>query len=181
MENQMKHYVVLEVETTGVSAVNDEIIEIAAIEAFENDIKNRYHSYVKPSKEIPENIEKITGIDNEMVKDAPSIDEVLPELFDFIGDKVVVGYHNSDFDFKFITARKGQEMPVKAVDVWKLIKEILPGLRHTTLSDAAEIFGFNGEPRTKMESVEVIMRLFERLRACPCGNELLLKELYETV
>lgn len=94
-------YVVLDIETTGLDAVNNEIIEIGAIKIHNRKIIDSFNSFVAPVNSIPAHITKLTGITQDMVKDAPAIKTVLPEFFDFCGDAALAA-HNASFDINFI-------------------------------------------------------------------------------
>ncbi len=94
-------FVVFDLETTGLSSSNNEIIEIGAYR-YESDIPvEHFHSYVKPKGKISDKIRAITGITNEMVENAPTIAEVLPKFIEFIGEDTLIA-HNASFDMSFI-------------------------------------------------------------------------------
>ena len=94
-------FVVFDLETTGVSADADQIIEIGAVKIVGGEIVDRYSTFVNPQIPIPFEIEKLTGISDPMVMDAPTIDAVLPEFLEFCGDSVLVA-HNAGFDLDFL-------------------------------------------------------------------------------
>ncbi len=94
-------YVVFDLETTGFDAINDEIIEIGALKYKNNELVEEFSVLVKPARSIPRTITDITGINNEMVKDAKNIQEVLPKFLEFIETLPLVA-HNSSFDISFI-------------------------------------------------------------------------------
>ena len=94
-------FVVFDIETTGLSSLNDKIIEIGAVRVKSGVILERYDTFVDPGISIPQRITELTGITDEMVSGARKIDEVLPEFLDFIGDKLLVA-HNANFDTSFI-------------------------------------------------------------------------------
>jgi len=94
-------FVVLDFETTGLDPSNDEIIEVGAIKVIGGVGDSEFSALVKPSCPVSDFITNLTGITNEMVVDSPSIEEVLPELLDFIGDLPVLG-HNIHFDVNFL-------------------------------------------------------------------------------
>ncbi len=94
-------YTVLDIETTGLDPMFDEIIELSAIR-YENDTEiSRFSTLVKPEERIDSYITELTGITNNMVKGAPAIDVALPQFISFIGNDVLVG-HNVNFDINFI-------------------------------------------------------------------------------
>lgn len=94
-------YVVIDIETTGLSPEYDEIIEIGAIKIKDNEVVEEYNSLVKPKQKISSFIENLTGITNEMVKDAPKIKDILPKFKEFILDNYILGY-NVNFDINFL-------------------------------------------------------------------------------
>ncbi len=103
LKNLFKDFVVIDVETTGLSAKDDEIIEISVVK-FKNYTPIEYMStLVRPQEYIREEITKINNITNEMVKDSPSISQVVDSFSDFIKGFNIVGY-NLEFDLKFLYA-----------------------------------------------------------------------------
>ena len=94
-------FVVFDIETTGLSNVNDRITEIGAIKIRNGKIVDDFSSLINPKIPIPEKITKLTGIDDLMVANAPTIEKILPEFWDFVGESPLVA-HNADFDIGFI-------------------------------------------------------------------------------
>ena len=94
-------YVVVDLETTGLSPYNgDEIIEIGVTEIKKDNIKLNYSKLIKPRGIISSTITNITNISNEMVENAESIEKVLPRFRDYIGDRTMIA-HNAKFDVGF--------------------------------------------------------------------------------
>ncbi len=94
-------YVVFDLETTGLSAVNNRIIEIGAVKVEGARITDRFSTFVNPGEPIPFEIEQLTGISDDMVIHAPAIEDVLPEFLDFCKGCVLIA-HNASFDAGFI-------------------------------------------------------------------------------
>ena len=94
-------FVVFDVETTGLDSAKDEIIEIGACKIKNGKIVEVFSTFVKPSKKIPAEITDLTGITDEMVKDAPTINYVLPDFYKFCYNATIVA-HNLQFDMGFI-------------------------------------------------------------------------------
>lgn len=98
----MNNYVVVDLETTGLDPYKGcEIIEIGITEITQNAIIKNYSRLIKPKSYIPEFITEITGITNQMVMNEKSIEEVLPNFRDYIGNKTIIA-HNAKFDLKFL-------------------------------------------------------------------------------
>lgn len=94
-------YTIIDIETTGLDPTNDKIIELAALKVRDNKIVNNYSTLINPKIEIDTFITELTGITNEMLKNAPVIEEKLQEYIDFIGEDIIIG-HNINFDINFI-------------------------------------------------------------------------------
>ncbi|HOO32500.1 MAG TPA: PolC-type DNA polymerase III [Thermotogota bacterium] len=105
-------YVVFDFETTGLSPLNDEIIEFGAVKVVNGEVTETFSELVDPGRPISEKISEITGITNEMLKGQPKIDEVLPRFMEFIAGTVLVA-HNANFDYRFL---KQQALKVLGLD-----------------------------------------------------------------
>src|SRR5690554_1990693 len=90
-------YVVYDLETTGLSSIYNEIIEIAGVKIENGLIVDEFNAYVRPEQEITEFITSLTSITNDDVRGADSIDIVMPKFKEFIGDSILVA-HNATFD-----------------------------------------------------------------------------------
>lgn len=99
-------YVVLDFETTGLRAGADQIIQIGAIRYFDHWKDEQMDVLINPQRYISPTITRLTGITNEMVEDAPTIDEKLGELIEFIGELPIIA-HNASFDMGFLYALEG--------------------------------------------------------------------------
>ncbi len=93
-------FTVIDIETTGLSKYQHKITEIAAARMRNGKIIERYQTLINPQERIPSFITRMTGITNEMVKDAPTIKQELPNFIEFLNDDVFVA-HNATFDFGF--------------------------------------------------------------------------------
>ena len=139
----MKDYVVMDLETTGFSTDTCDIIEIGAIKVENNIVVSAYNELINPKIYIPRNIQNLTGITNEDVKDCDTLDIVLHRFSDYVGELPLVGY-NLPFDYGFLLA-KGKNLgidftnkgKVKGIDVLKLARRYLD-LPSYKLIDVAE-------------------------------------------
>ncbi|MED0674575.1 MULTISPECIES: PolC-type DNA polymerase III [Aneurinibacillus] len=141
-------YVIFDVETTGLSVVNNTIIEIAGVKMKNGEIIGRYESFVNPHEPIPLNIQQLTNITDDMVKDAPELDQVIREFVDFVGDAVLVA-HNAKFDMGFLQAslKKVGLPPIgnPFFDTLELARFLYPGMRNHRLNTLAEKFNVSLE------------------------------------
>ena len=133
-------FVVFDIETTGFSPVNNRIIEIGAVKVRDGNIVDRFSAFVNPQVPIPYEIEKLTGIRDDMVADAPVIEEVLPRFLDFCRGCVLVA-HNANFDMSFIqenTRRQGLFKEDTYVDTVGISRVLLKGQSKHTLDAVAK-------------------------------------------
>lgn len=140
-------FVVFDLETTGLSAERDEIIEIGAVKVENGKITERFSEFVNPHIPIPEKIQKLTGINDGMVADAEGIDVLLPKFLEFSGDCVFVA-HNADFDMSFIKAkckRLGLERSFVSLDTLELSRAMFPELSKHKLDTVAKHLGVSLE------------------------------------
>ncbi len=121
-------YVVFDIETTGLSAYNDKITEIGAIKIKNGETIGEFSQLINPQIPIPPKITQLTGINDDMVADKPTIEEVLPEFLDFCENAVIVA-HNASFDTGFIRKNAtdmGLSFHNKIVDTLRISRELLP-------------------------------------------------------
>ncbi|MDD3264122.1 MAG: 3'-5' exonuclease [Candidatus Nanoarchaeia archaeon] len=97
----LKDYIVLDIETTGLSRFYHNIIEICAIKYKNHKEVDRFETLVNPECHIPSFIHNLTGINDKMVKDAPLIQDVIYDLYKFLENYIIIG-HNISFDYNFI-------------------------------------------------------------------------------
>ena len=136
-------YVVFDLETTGFSSKNDKIIEIGAVKIQNGVIVDNFSEFVNPRRPIPYKIIELTGINDDMVRDAQSIEDVLPRFLEFIGDSVVVA-HNANFDCSFISKNcndLGLEFSPTVVDTVPLCRFLYPELKSVKLNLVAKYLG----------------------------------------
>ena len=96
------NYVVFDLETTGTSPKKDGIVEISALRVRDGEVVEEFTSLVNPMMHIPYYASQVNGITDDMVEDEPTIDDILPEFINFIGEDVLVGHNIHCFDMKYI-------------------------------------------------------------------------------
>ncbi len=140
-------YVVFDLETTGLMKETDKIIEIGAVKVKNGEIVDRFSAFVNPSVALSEKIVNLTGITDDMLKDEPSEDVVLPEFCKFFGDAVLVA-HNANFDVGFVrqwAKRNNLEINNTVVDTVELAKLLFPQLSRYKLDVVAKHLGVSLE------------------------------------
>ncbi|MHC1721223.1 MAG: PolC-type DNA polymerase III [Clostridiaceae bacterium] len=137
--------VIFDIETTGFSCNNHKIIEIGAIKLESGRITDTFNEFINPGTPIPNKIVELTGIKDEMVKDAEKVDTVLKRFMDFAGDSILVA-HNSSFDMSFIRKNcidLGIKCDNGVMDTLALAKFALPELKKYKLDSIARHLKIN--------------------------------------
>ena len=160
-------YIAFDIETTGLDPMYDEIIEIGAIKIENGKEIETFSTLIKPEYEINDFITELTGITNEMVQNAPKINEVLTRFMDFIKDSIILG-HNINFDINFIYDNLINEdmHPITNdfIDTLRLSRRLLPELKHHRLSDLANYYNIDttGSHRS-LTDVRITIDIFKNL------------------
>ncbi len=146
-QNLSDDCVVFDLETTGFSAQNDEIIEIGAVKVSGGKVIDNYSVFVNPGRPIPYHITELTSIDDEMVKDAKTIEEILPEFLEFC-QGCTLAAHNADFDVGFIeakAARMGIPVDFTVLDTVQMARLLLTSLSKFKLNTVCKHLGIHQE------------------------------------
>lgn len=166
-----KTYVVLDFETTGFKPPKDRITEIGAVKIVNGEFVDTFETLINPERNIPYNIQKIVGIKNEMVKNAPKIEEVLPKFLDWIGEDSVLVAHNSDFDLMFLNFEvenlKGEVLANESICTLRLARKLLKGLKQKGLLTISKHFGINLKHHRALEdataTAKILLKFFQML------------------
>ena len=143
-DSLLPRFVAIDVETTGLKATSQRIIEVALVR-FEDGIETgRFNKLVNPGRRIPEYISKLTGIRDDDVVDAAPFADLAEQVVEFLGNDVLVG-HNVGFDIGFLDAELGRvhigKLINEAVDTLTLATRLVPGLRRPSLDRVARQVG----------------------------------------
>lgn len=145
--SRLNRYVVVDLETTGLGAKLDKIIEIGAVRIIDGKIDDTYGCLVNPKMPIPQRVVELTGITNEMALSGEDMDEAVQRLLYFIGDDMVVG-HNVNFDYSFIkqwAVNHKYPLEISGADTLKLARTILPPDQPKKLESLCSYFDINRE------------------------------------
>jgi len=159
-------FVVFDIETTGFSPIKNRIIEIGAVKVEKGEITERFSAFVNPQVPIPFEIEKLTGIKDDMVMDAEQIDVVLPQFLEFCAGCVLVA-HNANFDMSFIVenaARLGYGTEFTYVDTVPIARILLPNQAKHTLDAVAKGLGVSLENHHRaVDDAEATAKIFVKM------------------
>lgn len=166
--------VAFDLETTGLSPANDDIIEVGAVKfqlvnkgkGLEVIEKGTFESFVKPDRLIPPDATRVNHITNEMVENAPSAKEVLPNFLRFCGQSSVLVAHNGHgFDGPFLTKalqRKGMMVPkLPILDSLKLSRNFMPESSSHKLGEIAARFIAAGEITMALNQADLHRALYD--------------------
>lgn len=191
LNKYVSNYVVFDLETTGISTTDDEVVEISAVKVKDGEVTDEFTTLVNPGRHIPEQASAVNGITDEMVADSPCFDEALADFLEFAGDMILVGHNIHSFDLKFLyrDAKKfwGKDIENDYVDTLSLSRECHPELSHHKLVDMAEHYGISSEGAHRaLNDCRMNQKVYEMLgrelnnperakviKKCPkCGNTL---------
>ena len=157
-------YSVLDIETTGLSKNTDKITEFGIIKVKNGERLGEFECFVNPEKEIPQRVVEVTNITNDMVKDAETIDKVLPKVLDFVKDTVLVA-HNATFDIGFIkhnADQLGLEFNPTYIDSLPLAKELFPHFKKFKLGIIADNLGIEVDVAHRaLADVDTLVKVME--------------------
>ena len=168
----MQTIVALDIETTGLDADRDAIIEIGAVKFKGGRVEAEWSSLVNPRRHVPEFITSLTGIDDAMLRQAPTFQEIVPALADFVGEATILG-HNISFDLSFLAKRIRLGLN-SVIDTYELAAVLLPSASRYNLGALGKELGVL-LPATHRAlddarvTQAVYLRLLERARELPQG------------
>lgn len=162
-----QQYVAIDIEATGMQAGKDEILEIGVVTFDLESIGERYTTFVRPTRTVPLDIVRLTGIDDRTLIGAPAFGDVAPRISEVIGDREIVG-HSVQFDVNML---KGAGLPVsnRQIDTHQLASVILPDLPDYSLVTTAAALGIPTDTSHRAlhdaeVSVQVLWALMRRLQ-----------------
>ena len=159
-------FICFDIETTGLSATRDKITEIGAVKVENGVITDTFSTFANPEMPIPQKITQLTGITDDMVKDAPSQSEAVGAFLEFAGDNVLVA-HNAPFDTSFIAKAcedMGREYNYTSIDTVAISRAILTDIKNCKLDTVAKFLrlgDFNHHRAT--DDAEMLARIFINL------------------
>lgn len=169
-------YAIVDIETTGGYAANHRITEVAIHLHDGLQVVDRYHTLINPGRNIPYYITGLTGITGEMVLDAPTFEEIAPELLQRLDGKIFVA-HNAHFDYSFLKREfelAGHNWQAKKLCTVRLSRKIIPGLRSYSLGSLSESLGIHIENRHRANGdASATVKIFDLLLRRDADNHIL--------
>ena len=169
----IQDYVCLDLETTGLDPKTDKIIEMGAVKVRGGEIVDTFQSFVNPGRMLPEKIVELTGICDEDLKDAMSIETVIPKFLEFSGNDCFLG-HSVLFDYSFmkkaVVNLDGKNKYEKfGIDTLKISRKHLASLESRKLSYLCAYYGIDQKAHRALGDAMATHFLYQRL----------LKDFYE--
>jgi ATP-dependent DNA helicase DinG len=167
----MPSIISLDIETTGLNSEVDAVTEIGAVRFNGHRIEAEWTRLINPGRPIPPAIAQLTGITNEMVRNAPPLKAVLHELEDFVGDAPIIG-HNVRFDLSFLQRHRICQYN-EALDTYEMAAVLMPTASRYNLSSLAQALGIpllEDAHRALADARvthSVFLRLYEKARGLP--------------
>ena len=166
--NFVDNYVLVDIETTGLSPINDEIIEIGAIKVKENRIVDEYNELIKINRRLSPFITNLTGITDAMLRHGKLPSVVFKEFVDFVEDDVIIG-HNVNFDYGFLCDKCKKyinyNLENERIDTMYLAKKLVPNSINYKLGTLANYFNVSYEGAHRgLKDVEITYEVYNHLR-----------------
>ena len=162
------NYAIVDIETTGGHASANGITEISVYVHDGNRVIKHFETLINPQQHIPRFITSLTGIDNDMVADAPAFDEIADVLFEILNDNIFIA-HNVNFDYSFIKhqlKQSGYDLTAKKLCTVRLGRKVFPGLPSYSLGNLCRSLKINIENRHRAGGdAKATVKLFEYMLA----------------
>lgn len=157
-------YIALDLEMTGLNPKLDKMIEIGAVKVIDGKIEDTFESLVDPGRQLSDDIIRLTGITNEMLKDAKAPQEVCPPLYGFLDGFVLLG-HGLQFDYSFLkkyAVNADILYEADGIDTLKLARKLLAGTESNRLSDLCVYFGIEHRAHRALSDALAAHKLYQR-------------------
>lgn len=171
---QLKNYVSIDIETTGLNPKTDRIIEVGAVRVYDGKICEIKNWLINPRCELSDFIKDLTKIDEAMLEDAPYIEETLPEVIEFCKDDVLLG-HNIMMDFSFLkrnAVNRKFTFEKYGIDTLKLARVIFADMEKKNLGFLCDKLGIAAENKHRAaDDALATVELFWKMEEAAKGRE----------
>ena len=164
-KTMINSYISIDLETTGLNPKQDKIIEIGAIKVMDGRKADTFSTFVNPGRKLEERITELTGITQEQVDAAPEIENVLPQLLEFLEELPLLG-HRILFDYSFLKkAAVNQKFTFEkqGIDTLRIARVFLPQLEHRTLEYLCKYYEIPHTAHRAIGDAEATSQLYQLL------------------
>ena len=161
----VQEFICIDLETTGLNPKRDRIIEIGAVKVRNGQIVDTFQQLVDPKQELEERVEMLTGISSMELKGQPTIQEILPELKEFLGEDILLG-HRVLFDYSFLKRTfTNEKIPFerKGIDTLKLARQFVTDLESKKLESLCKHYGITHQAHRALGDAQATVELYRIL------------------
>ncbi len=165
MREVIKDYLCLDIETTGLNPKTEKIIEIGAVRVRNGSITESFASLVSPGRLLEERITDLTGITDEMLKNAPAKEEVIPKFLEFAGEDILLG-HSVLFDYSFLkkaAVNCNYQFERMGIDTLKIARKFLPEVESRSLGYLCSYYGIEHHAHRALADAQATVELYRKL------------------
>jgi len=158
-------YISIDLETTGLNPKLDKITEIGAVKVIDGKITDTFSTLVNPGRKLEDRIVELTGIQDEELENAPYIEDIFPQLQDFLGEETLLG-HSILFDYSFLkkaAVNQKQVFEKQAIDTLKIARKYLTALEHRNLDYLCEYYQIPHHAHRALADAEATHYLYQKL------------------
>lgn len=163
-DNVIYDYIIFDIETTGLNKQNDDVIQLSALKIINDKVVDKINTFIKPKTNIPEKITYLTGIKNEDVYNAPSIDETINKFSLFIEGLPLIGHNIINFDLPFLSEKGLVLNGNNIIDTVPLSTIKLPNLKNHRLPMLKKYFGIDNLSHNALNDCETNLIIYKKLR-----------------
>lgn len=166
-EKEINDYIVLDFETTGIDTYSDDITEFTFLKYHNHKLVDELSHLVNPKRKIPDNVSKITGITDEMVKNEKSIDYYIDEIINFIDSYTLIGHNISKFDYYFLknaikrNKKLTKDLNYECVDTLIMARKLINDVENHKLETLKKYLNIELISHRSKQDCEVTAQLFE--------------------
>lgn len=158
-------YICIDLETTGLNPKTEQIIEIGVIRVEDQAVVQEWGTFVNPGRRLEERVAQLTGIRDEQLADAPSLDEVFPKVMDLVGDHVLLG-HSVIFDYSFLkraAVNRKMAFEREGIDTLKIARKYLADLESRSLEYLCRYYGIAHNAHRALYDARATVELYRKL------------------
>lgn len=161
----LQDFICIDLETTGLNPKRDRIIEIGAVKVRKGKITETFQQLIDPRQALEERVETLTGISSKELEGKPTIQEILPEIREFLGEDVLLG-HRVLFDYSFLKRAFTNEkisFERKGIDTLKLARQFVTDCESKKLESLCKHYGIHHKAHRALGDALATVELYQRL------------------